>query len=79
MTTFNKLQKIIAQYCGIVEDSITLNTKLISDLNLTDIEIMEILTKIANEFNLIIPDDFSFDEEVSVTTLNDFIEGNKEL
>lgn len=67
----NKISKIISEKFGVPGEEININSDLTSDLNLTNIEINDLLGLIAKEFNFVIPQDNDIE---NLSKINDLIE-----
>lgn len=57
MDNFPKIKELLAQRFGASENTITLSAKLAGDLNLSHIEIIDLLTILSKEFHFSLPDE----------------------
>ncbi len=71
---FASIKKILSDEFGVNPDTITLESSLLDDLNLTNIEIIDALSILAKEYNFQLPDDMDIHDITSVGDLIVFIE-----
>ena len=70
------LKEIVSNYIDIDTDTITRETKLLSDLGLTSLDLVMIANEIEGEFGINLPDRFTSSIK-TVGDLMDFIESNQ--
>ncbi len=71
---FNKVKKIISDLFGVNQNLILPTAHLSNDLNLTLIEITDLVTYIAKQFDFSIPEEFDIKSIQTVENLLDMIE-----
>ena len=67
---FEAIKKILSDEFGVNPESITLESKLSDDLNLSNIEVIDALSILSKEYNFQIPDDLDIH---TITTVGDLI------
>ena len=67
---FEAIKKILSDEFGVNPESITLESKLSDDLNLSSIEVIDALSILSKEYNFQIPDDLYIH---TITTVGDLI------
>ncbi|OGG20820.1 hypothetical protein A3D03_04030 [Candidatus Gottesmanbacteria bacterium RIFCSPHIGHO2_02_FULL_40_13] len=67
---FEAIKKILSDEFGVNPESITLESKLSDDLNLSSIEVIDALSILSKEYNFQIPDDLDIH---TITTVGDLI------
>lgn len=67
---FPKIKKIIAEKFGVSEENITLEADLKTDLNLSDLEINDLVSFLLQEFNLHLNEN----DALEITTVNSLVE-----
>ena len=67
---FEAIKKILSDEFGVNPESITLESKLSDDLNLSSIEVIDALSILSKEYNFQIPDDMDIH---TITTVGDLI------
>ena len=70
---YEKLRALLAEQLGISVDDITPETNIIDDLGADSLDVMELLTALEDEYDLIITDD-RVRELYTVKEVADFIE-----
>lgn len=76
---FKKISKIISEKFGVPDEEIHLNSDLTSDLNLTNIEINDLLGLIAKEFNFVIPLENDIENLSKISDLIEIVENYAEV
>ncbi len=71
---FASIKKILSDEFGVNPEIITLESSLVDDLNLSNIEIIDALSILSKEYNFQIPDDIDIHNITSVGDLIIFIE-----
>lgn len=71
---FAIIKKILSDEFGVNPDLITLESSLVDDLNLSNIELIDALSILSKEYNFQIPDDIDLHNITSVGDLIVFIE-----
>ena len=66
--------EIISEQSGVPASQIVGDTKLVGDLNLSNIEIVDLITKITRDYHIQLPEDFQIASIESVADLNQLIE-----
>lgn len=74
--TFDKIKELIAEQLGVDEDSITLETNLIKDLEADSLDAVEIIMAIEETYDFEIPDEEA-EKFQTVQDLVDYVEDNK--
>jgi len=69
-----KLKKIISEKFGVPEAEINQDSELAHDLNLSNLEINDLITQVCDEFDLILPSDNEVDKVKSISDLTTLIE-----
>lgn len=69
-----KIYQILTEKFGISESLITTEATLTAELNLSPIEISDLIALITNEFHLRIPEDVDIEQIKNVNDLNNFVE-----
>ena len=54
---FEKLRELLAAQLGVDEDSITPDTNILDDLGADSLDVMELISTVEDEFNIIITDE----------------------
>ena len=54
---FEKVKKILSEQFGVEEDTITLETSLIDDLDADSLDVVDLLMSIDDEFEVEVPDE----------------------
>jgi len=70
----DKIKKIISEKFGVSDTEINLNSDLTSDLNLSSLEINDLIAEISNDFNLTLPHDNEIDKIKTVQDVISFID-----
>lgn len=70
---YEKLRSILAQQLGIDEDSIGPDTNIIDDLGADSLDIVELITAMEDEFNILITD-HSVKDLFTVREISEYIE-----
>lgn len=68
------IQKILSEKFGISEDLSTPTANFSSDLNLSQIEIMDLISIITDKFSLMLPEDIDFSTLKTVSDIINLIE-----
>ena len=68
---FNKIRAIIAEQFGIDEDSITMDTNILEDLEADSLDIVELSMSIEGEFSL---DEMQEDDLKGIRTVGDLVD-----
>ena len=76
MDNFPKIKELLSERFGASENTITPAARLTGDLNLSRIEILDLLTILAKEFHFHLPDELPPIE--TVEDLTSFVEQNSE-
>ena len=74
--TFDKIKEIIVEQLGVDEDSITMDTNLIKDLEADSLDAVEIIMAIEETYDFEIPDEEA-EKFQTVQDLVDYVEDNK--
>lgn len=74
--TFDKIKEIIAEQLSVEEDSISMNTNLMKDLEADSLDAVEIIMAIEEEFDIEIPDEEAENFQ-TVADLVNYVEDNK--
>ena len=74
--TFDKIKELIAEQLGVDEDSITLETNLIKDLEADSLDAVEIIMAIEETYDFEIPDEEA-EKFQTVQDLVNYVEDNK--
>ena len=74
--TFDKIKELIAEQLGVDEDTITLETNLIKDLEADSLDAVEIIMAIEETYDFEIPDEEA-EKFQTVQDLVDYVEDNK--
>ena len=74
--TFDKIKELIAEQLGVDEDSITLETNLIKDLEADSLDAVEIIMAFEETYDFEIPDEEA-EKFQTVQDLVDYVEDNK--
>ena len=67
---FEKLKKIIAEFCDVDEDKITMDSTFKDDLDADSLDVFQIVTAIEDEFELEISDE----DAEKIVTVGDAVE-----
>lgn len=78
MDNFAKIKKFISERFGVSDTSITQEAKLIEDLNLSQIEILDLVTLLSQELHFSLPDELPKFETVG-DLINLIEQQNEEL
>ncbi len=70
---FDKLRELLAAQLGVDEDSITPDTNILDDLGADSLDVMELISTLEDEFNIIITDE-RIRELTTVKEVCDFLE-----
>lgn len=68
------IQKILSEKFGIPEDLSTPVANLSLDLNLSQIEIIDLISIVTEKFNLILPEDYEFSNLKTISDIINLIE-----
>ena len=74
--TFDKIKEIIAEQLSVEEDSISMDTNLMKDLEADSLDAVEIIMTIEEEFDIEIPDEEAENFQ-TVADLVNYVEDNK--
>ena len=74
--TFDKIKEIIVDQLGVDEDSITMDTNLIKDLEADSLDAVEIIMAIEETYDFEIPDEEA-EKFQTVSDLVEYVEDNK--
>ena len=74
--TFDKIKEIIVEQLGVDEDSITMDTNLIKDLEADSLDAVEIIMAIEETYDFEIPDEEA-EKFQTVSDLVEYVEDNK--
>lgn len=74
--TFDKIKEIIAEQLSVEEDSISMDTNLMKDLEADSLDAVEIIMGIEEEFDIEIPDEEAENFQ-TVADLVNYVEDNK--
>ena len=74
--TFDKIKEIIVDQLGVDEDSITMDTNLIKDLEADSLDAVEIIMAIEETYDFEIPDEEA-EKFQTVKDLVEYVEDNK--
>ena len=66
---FEKVKKILSEQFGVEEDTITLETSLIDDLDADSLDVVDLLMSIDDEFEVGVPDE----EVENIKTVDDLV------
>ena len=66
---FEKVKKILSEQFGVEEDTITLETSLIDDLDAESLDVVDLLMSIDDEFEVEVPDE----EVENIKTVDDLV------
>ncbi|HCA53908.1 MAG: acyl carrier protein [Acutalibacteraceae bacterium] len=66
---FEKVKKILSEQFGVEEDTITLETSLIDDLDADSLDVVDLLMSIDDEFEVEVPDE----EVENIKTVDDLV------
>mgnify|MGYP004549509955 CR=1 FL=1 len=67
---FDKIREILASQFDVDEDEITTETNLIDEFGADSLDVVEVMTSIENEFNIVITDESVHD----VKTVSDIVD-----
>lgn len=67
---FSKIKKIISEQCGVSENLINSSAKLTTDLNLSELEISDLLVTLSKEFKFQLPEELNLS---TIETIDDII------
>ena len=70
---YEKLKEVLAAQLGVDEDSITPETNIMDDLGADSLDLVELISTLEDEFNIIITDD-RIRELYTVKEIVDFLE-----
>ena len=70
----DKLKKIISEKFGVPASEINQDSELTGDLNLSNLEINDLIAEISNDFNLTLPHDNEIDKIKTVQDVISFID-----
>ena len=70
---YEKLKEVLAAQLGVDEDSITPETNIVDDLGADSLDLVELISTLEDEFNIIITDD-RVRELYTVKEVVDFLE-----
>ena len=73
---FEKVKKILSEQFGVEEDTITLETSLIDDLDADSLDVVDLLMSIDDEFEVEVPDE-DVENIKTVDDLVKYIENHK--
>lgn len=74
--TFDKIKEIIVEQLGVDEDSISMDTNLMKDLEADSLDAVEIIMAIEEEYDFEIPDEEA-EKFQTVADLVNYVEENK--
>ena len=66
---FEKVKKILSEQFGVEEDTITLETSLIDDLDADSLDVVDLLMSIDDDFEVEVPDE----EVENIKTVDDLV------
>jgi len=73
--SFDKVKQIIAEQLSVDEDSITMGTDLVKDLEADSLDVVELVMEIEQSFNIEIPDE-TLKEVKTIKDIVDYIDNN---
>ena len=73
---FEKVREILCQQLDLEDDSVTMESRLVDDLNADSLDLAELVTSMEDEFDMELPDE-NIDNIKTVADLVGFIEKNK--
>ena len=76
MTTFEKVNKIVAEKLGVPEEKVTESAAFVNDLGADSLDVVEFVMEVEKEFDITIPDDAAA-KLVTVGDAVKYIEENK--
>ncbi|GHV24723.1 hypothetical protein FACS189465_2170 [Clostridia bacterium] len=68
--TFEKVKILLTELFDVEEETITLETDLVEDLSVDSLDFIDLLSRIEDEFDVKIPDDFPIE---SIKTVGDIV------
>ncbi|OIO12635.1 hypothetical protein COV53_03390 [Candidatus Gottesmanbacteria bacterium CG11_big_fil_rev_8_21_14_0_20_37_11] len=78
MNNLGSIKNIISEQFGVSDNIIEPDAKLASDLNLTQLEIIDILTILSRKLKFALPDNIDIESIKSVSDIQNLIEENSE-
>lgn len=71
---YNKIKSVISEKFGVTDNLITPEAKLTEDLNLSYLEVADLLSLMAKEFNFQIPEDVNLENISTVSDITSIVE-----
>jgi len=71
---YNKIKSVISEKFGVTDNLITPEAKLTEDLNLSYLEVADLLSLMAKEFNFQIPEDVNLENILTVSDITSIVE-----
>ena len=73
---FEKVREILCQQLDVEEDTVTMDSRIIEDLNADSLDLVDLLMSLEDEFDVEVPDD-QVENVKTVGDLVGYIEKNK--